>query len=46
MYMETVTISREEYVHLKRLEKVAPEGLKLSVRRGLQDAVEGRVTER
>jgi len=44
--METVTISKEEYEHLKRLEKIAQEDLIRSVRRGFKDAVEGKVRER
>jgi len=42
----TVTISREEYEYLKRLEKVAQEELLLSIKRGLEDAAQGRIRER
>lgn len=45
-FMETITISKEEYDYLKRLEQVAQEELLLSIRRGLEDAAHGRVRER
>ncbi len=44
--METITISKEEYEYLKRLEKVAQDELSLSIKRGLDDAVHGKVRER
>ena len=44
--METVTISKEEYDYLKRLEEAAQEELLLSIKRGLQDAVQGKIRER
>ena len=45
-YMETVTIPKEEYLYLKRLEEVAQAELLASVRRGLNDALQGRVRQR
>jgi len=44
--METVTIPKEEYEYLKRLELIAQEDLALSIKRGLKDAAEGRIRER
>lgn len=44
--METVTIPKEEYDYLKRLEQIAQEELLLSVKRGLQDAAQGKLRER
>ncbi len=44
--METVTIPKEEYEYLKRLEQIAQEDLALSIKRGLKDAAEGRIRER
>ena len=44
--MATVTIPKEEYDHLKRLELVAQEELLLSVKRGLRDAAHGKLRER
>lgn len=44
--METVTIPKEEYDYLKRLEEMAQEELLLNIKRGLNDAVQGRVRER
>jgi len=44
--METVTISKEEYDFLKRLEQITQEELLLSVKRGLQDAALGKIRER
>lgn len=44
--METVTISKEEYTYLKRLEEAAQEELLLSIKRGLQDAAQGKIRER
>ena len=44
--METVTIPKEEYDYLKRLEQMAQEELLLSVKRGLEDAALGRIRER
>ena len=44
--METVTISKDEYDYLKRVEQIAQDELRLSVRRGLEDAAEGKVRER
>lgn len=43
---ETVTIPKEEYDYLKRLEQAAEEELLQSVKRGLEDASKGRVRER
>jgi len=43
---ETVTISKEEYEFLKRLELIAKDELALSIKRGLEDAAQGRVRER
>jgi len=44
--METVTIPKEEYEYLKRLEEAAQQELLLSLKRGIKDAAEGRLTER
>ena len=44
--METITIPKEEYEYLKRLEQVAQDELLLSIRRGLEDAAKGRLRER
>lgn len=44
--METITISVKEYQQLKKYEKIAQDDLLLSIRRGLRDAVQGRVRER
>ena len=44
--METVTIPKEEYEHLKRLEEAAKDELLLSIKRGLKDAAEGKLRER
>lgn len=44
--METVTIPKEEYDYLKRVEAIAQDELLLSIRRGLEDAAKGRVRER
>lgn len=44
--METVTISKEEYDYLKRLEEAAQEELLLSIKRGLNDAAQGKIRER
>ncbi len=44
--METVTISKEEYDYLKRIEEAAQEELLLSIKRGLQDAAQGKIRER
>jgi len=44
--METVTIPKEEYDYLKRLERVAQDELHLSIKRGLEDASKGRLRER
>ena len=44
--METVTIPKEEYEYLKRLEQVAQDELLLSIKRGLDDAAKGRLRER
>ncbi len=44
--METVTILKEEYDYLKRLELIAQEELLLSIRRGLDDVTQGRIRER
>lgn len=46
MASQTVTILKEEYDYLKRLEKVAQEELLLSLKRGLKDATEGRLRVR
>lgn len=44
--METVTISKEEYDYLKRVEEAAQEELLLSIKRGLHDAAQGKIRER
>ena len=44
--METVTISKEGYEYLKRLETIAQDKLLLSIKRGLEDAAKGRLKER
>lgn len=44
--METVTIPKEEYEYLKRLEAIAQDELLLSINRGLKDAAKGRLRER
>ena len=44
--MDMVTIPKEEYEYLKRLEAIAQDELLLSVKRGLEDAAKGRVRER
>jgi len=44
--METVTISKEEYDYLKRIEEAAQEELLLSIKRGLNDAAQGKIRER
>ena len=44
--METVTIPKEEYDYLKRLEEAAQEQLLSSIKRGLEDAAKGRLRER
>ncbi len=44
--METVTIPKEEYEYLKRLEAIAQDELLLSIKRGLEDASKGRLRER
>ena len=44
--METVTISKEEYDYLKRLEAIAQDELLISIKRGLKDASEGKLRER
>ena len=44
--METVSIPKEEYDYLKRIEKIAQEELLSSIRRGLEDAAKGRLRER
>jgi hypothetical protein len=44
--METVTIPKDEYEYLKRLEQAAQEELLLSVKRGLEDAAHGKLRER
>lgn len=44
--METVTIPKEEYEYLKRLEAIAQDELLLSIKRGLDDAAKGRLRER
>lgn len=44
--MGTVTIPREEYEYLKRLESIAQDELLISIKRGLKDASEGRLRER
>ena len=44
--METVTIPKEEYDYLKRLEQMAQEELLLSIKRGLEDAAQGKIRER
>ena len=46
METETVTISKDEYDYLKRLELAAQEELRLSVRRGLADAAQGQFRRR
>ena len=44
--MSTITISKEEYDYLKRLEQAAEDGLLHSIKRGLEDAAKGRIRER
>ncbi len=44
--METVTIPKEEYEYLKRLEAITQDELLLSIKRGLKDASEGKLRER
>lgn len=44
--METVTIPKDEYEYLKRLELIAKDELALSIKRGLDDAAKGRLRER
>ena len=44
--METVTIPKEEYEYLKRLEIIAQDELLISIQRGLEDAAKGRLRER
>ena len=44
--METVTIPKEEYEYLKRLETIAQDELLLSIKRGLEDASKGSLRER
>lgn len=44
--MDTVTIPKEEYEYLKRLEAIAQDELLLSVKRGFEDAAKGRLRER
>ena len=44
--METITIPKEEYEYLKRLELVAQDELLLSINRGLKDAAQGKLRER
>lgn len=44
--METITIPKEEYEYLKRVELIAQEELLLSITRGLQDAAQGKIRER
>lgn len=43
---ETITISKEEYEYLKRLEQAAQDQLTHSITRGLKDAAEGKIRER
>jgi len=45
-FMETVTISKEEYEYLKRLETIAQDELLISIKRGLEDAAKGKLRER
>ena len=44
--METVTIPKEEYEYLKRLESIAQDELLISIKRGLEDAAQGKLRER
>ena len=44
--MDTVTIPKEEYEYLKRLELIAKDELSMSIRRGLEDAANGKVRVR
>jgi len=46
MATETVTIPVEEYEYLKRVESIAQEELHMSIKRGLDDALHGRVRQR
>lgn len=46
MTTETVTIPKEEYDYLKRLEQVAQDELFLSIERGLKDAAKGKIRQR
>ncbi len=43
---DTVTIPREEYEYLKRLETIAQDELLSSVKRGLEDASKGKLRGR
>ena len=43
---KTITISREEYDYLKRLEEAAQEELLHSIKRGLEEAAKGRLRVR
>ena len=44
--METITIPKEEYEYLKRLETIAQDELLNGIKRGLEDAAKGRLRER
>ena len=46
MNAETITISREEYEYLKRLEQAAQDELLHTVTRGLEDAARSRIRQR
>lgn len=44
--MKTVTIPKDEYEYLKRLELIAKDELAMSIKRGLEDAAQGKLRER
>ncbi len=46
MAVKTITIPKDEYDHLKRLEKVAQDELLASIERGLDDAAKGKLRKR
>ncbi|MEK6943414.1 MAG: hypothetical protein AABX00_05105 [Nanoarchaeota archaeon] len=44
--METITIPKDEYEYLKRLELILKDELAISIKRGLEDAAQGSLRER
>ena len=44
--METITLPKEEYDYLKRLEVIGKDELLISIKLGLEDAANGRLRER